>query len=87
MKRNYQRGDQRRNQRRRRTNQASHRRGTGGPSQEDDPRRKGQSYPGRIYEGFLKNSDSTAWGRVIRMLKCNTVYLARYRSMKIPVSF
>ena len=28
-----------------------------------------------------------AWGRVIRMLKCNTVYLARYRSMKIPVSF
>ena len=28
-----------------------------------------------------------AWGRVIRMLKCNTMYLARYRSMKIPVSF
>ena len=28
-----------------------------------------------------------AWGRVIRMLKCNTVYLARYQSMKIPVSF
>ena len=28
-----------------------------------------------------------AWGRAIRMLKCNTVYLARYRSMKIPVSF
>ena len=27
-----------------------------------------------------------AWGRVICMLKCNTVYLARYRSMKIPVS-
>ena len=28
-----------------------------------------------------------AWGRVIHMLKCNTVYLARYQSMKIPVSF
>ena len=28
-----------------------------------------------------------AWGRVICMLKCNTVYLARYQSMKIPVSF
>ena len=35
----------------------------------------------------MKYSDLTAWGRVIRMLKCNTVYLARYRSMKIPVSF
>ena len=35
----------------------------------------------------MKYSDPTAWGRVIRMLKCNTVYLARYRSMKIPVSF
>ena len=34
----------------------------------------------------MKYSDPTAWGRVIRMLKCNTVYLARYRSMKIPVS-
>ena len=28
-----------------------------------------------------------AWGRVIRMLKCNTMYLARYRSIKIPISF
>ena len=28
-----------------------------------------------------------AWGRAICMLKCNTVYLARYRSMRIPVSF
>ena len=28
-----------------------------------------------------------AWGRVIRMLKCNTMYLARYQSMKIPISF
>ena len=28
-----------------------------------------------------------AWGRVICMLRRNTVYLARYQSMKIPVSF
>ena len=28
-----------------------------------------------------------AWERVICTLKCNTAYLARYRSMKIPVSF
>ena len=28
-----------------------------------------------------------AWGRVIHTLKCNATYLARYRSMKIPVSF
>ena len=35
----------------------------------------------------MKYSDLTAWGRVIRMLKCNTMYLARYQSMKIPVSF
>ena len=52
-----------------------------------EPGREGQSYPGYIYEGFLKYSDLTAWGRVIRMLKCNTMYLARYQSMKIPVSF
>ena len=42
-------------------------------SQED-----GQSDSRRVYEGFLKYSDPMAWGRVIRMLKCNTVYLARY---------
>src|SRR6202012_4036345 len=71
----------------RRTNQASYGRGAGEPSQEYDSRRKGQGYPGRLHEGFLKYSDPTAWGRVIHMLKCNTVYLARYRSMKIPVSF
>ena len=52
-----------------------------------EPGRKGQSYPRHVYEGFLKYSDPTAWGRVIRTLKCNTAYLARYRSMKIPVSF
>ena len=28
-----------------------------------------------------------AWGRIVRTLKCNTAYLARYQSMKIPVSF
>ena len=28
-----------------------------------------------------------AWGRAIHMLNCNTVYLARYQSMRIPVSF
>jgi hypothetical protein len=28
-----------------------------------------------------------AWGRAIRTLKCNSVYLTCYRSMKIPVSF
>ena len=28
-----------------------------------------------------------AWGRAIRTLKCNTVYITQYRSMKIPVSF
>ena len=52
-----------------------------------EPGRKGQSNPRHIHEGFLKYSDLTAWGRVIHMLKCNTVYLARYQSMKIPVSF
>ena len=35
----------------------------------------------------MKSSDPTAWGRAIRTLKCNTVYITRYRSMKIPVSF
>ena len=60
---------------------------TGAPSTKHEPGRKRQSNPRRIYEGFLKYSDLTAWGRVICMLKCNTVYLARYRSMKIPVSF
>ena len=52
-----------------------------------EPGRKGQSNPGRIHEGFLKYSDPTAWGRVICTLKCNAAYLARYQSMKIPVSF
>jgi hypothetical protein len=28
-----------------------------------------------------------AWGRAIHTLKCNSVYLTHYRSMKIPVSF
>jgi hypothetical protein len=28
-----------------------------------------------------------AWGRAIRTLKCNSVYLTHYQSMKIPVSF
>ena len=28
-----------------------------------------------------------AWGRAICMLKCNTVYLAHYQSMRIPISF
>ena len=52
-----------------------------------EPRGKGQSHPRCIHEGFLKYSDLTAWGRVIHILKCNTMYLARYQSMKIPVSF
>jgi hypothetical protein len=37
--------------------------------------------------GFCRSSDLTAWGRAIRTLKCNSVYLTRYQSMKIPVSF
>ena len=87
MKWSHERRTQRGNQVGGRANQNGHRRGAGKPGQEHDPRRKGQGYPGRIHEGFLKYSDPTAWGRVIRMLKCNTVYLARYRSMKIPISF
>ena len=60
------------------TNQTSHGRGTGTPGAKHEPGREGQGHPGRIYEGFLKNSDPMAWGRVIRVLKCNTVYLTRY---------
>ena len=35
----------------------------------------------------MKSSDPTAWGRAICTLKCKTVYITHYRSMKIPVSF
>ena len=87
MKWSHERRTQGGNQGGRHTNQDRHCRGAGKPGQEHDPRRKGQGYPGRIYEGFLKYSNLTAWGRVIHMLKCNTVYLAKYQSMKIPVSF
>ena len=58
------------------------------PGTRHGPRQKGQSHPRSLHEGgFLKSSDPTAWGRAIRTLKCNTVYITRYRSMKIPVSF
>ena len=87
MKQSHERRTQGRNQGGECANQDSHCQRTGKPGQEHDPRREGQGYPGRIHEGFLKYSNLTAWGRVIRMLKCNTVYLARYQSMKIPVSF
>ena len=53
-------------------------RGAGTSGAQHEPRREGQGYPRCIYEGFLKYSDPMAWGRVIRMLKCNTMYLARY---------
>ena len=33
--------------------------------------------------GFLKGSNPTAW---VRALRCNSVYITRYRSMRIPVS-
>ena len=49
---------------------------------------KGQDDPRGLYErGFCLSLTPTAWGRAICMLKCNTVYLARYRSMRIPISF
>ena len=51
-------------------------------------RRKGQDDPRGLHEGgFCLSLTPTAWGRAIYMLKCNTVYLARYQSMRIPVSF
>ena len=51
-------------------------------------RRKGQDDSRGLHEGgFCLSSTPTAWGRAIHTLKCNTVYLARYRSMRIPVSF
>ena len=47
-----------------------------------------QSHPRSLHEGgFLKSSDPMAWGRAICTLKCNTVYITQYWSMKIPVSF
>ena len=61
------------NQRRRCANQASHSRRVGMPGPEHEPGGKGQSDSRHIHEGFLKYSDPTAWGRVICVLKCNTV--------------
>jgi hypothetical protein len=37
--------------------------------------------------GFFLSSNPSAWGQAICRLQCNSVYLTRYRSMKIPVSF
>jgi hypothetical protein len=33
--------------------------------------------------GFSKRLNPTAW---VRALRCNTVYITRYRSMRVPVS-
>jgi hypothetical protein len=33
--------------------------------------------------GFSKRLNPTAW---VRALRCNSVYITRYRSMRIPVS-
>jgi hypothetical protein len=33
--------------------------------------------------GFSKCLNPTAW---VRALRCNTVYITRYRSMRVPVS-
>ena len=69
-------------------NQANHSPRAGEPSTQHGPRREGQGHPGSLYErGFLKSSDPMAWGRAIHMLKCNTLYITWYQSMKIPVSF
>jgi hypothetical protein len=52
--------------------------------------RQGYGHPRSLHEeptGFFLSSNPSAWGRAIRRLQCNSVYLTRYRSMKIPVSF
>jgi hypothetical protein len=38
---------------------------------------------GGISKGFSKRLNPTAW---VRALRCNTVYITRYRSMRVPVS-
>ena len=51
-------------------------------------RREGQDDSRSFHEGgFCLSSNPMAWGRAICMPKCNTVYLAHYWSLRIPVSF
>ena len=46
---------------------------------------KGLHHPGVLYEGgFLGRSNPSAWARAI---SCKSVYITRYCSMKVPVSF
>ena len=69
-------------------NQVNHSPRTGEPSTRHGTRGERQSHLRSLHEGgFLKSSNPMAWGRAICMLKCNTVYITHYRSMKIPVSF